>query len=112
MPEASSATVDQARAGRNGAASVLRLPADLGIEHAATLKSQLQQLAAEAGDVTLEAEDVERIHGAALQLFCLFCRDRRAGDREVHFAKPSKALASAAALFGASALLQIAGSQQ
>jgi len=85
----------------------LRLGSDLGIERAAELKARLGHLIQESGKVTLAAADVERVHSAALQLFCLFCRDRRAEGREVEFLRPSPTLRSAAALLGASTLLRI-----
>jgi anti-anti-sigma regulatory factor len=87
---------------------VLRLGPDLGIERAAELKTQLQRLIQQPGKVALAAADVERVHASALQLFCLFCRDRRAEGREVEFLRPSPTLRSAAALLGASTLLRIA----
>jgi ABC-type transporter Mla MlaB component len=90
----------------------LRLPAQLGIEQVAELKGQLGQLLTEPKPIVVDAADVERIHGAALQLFCLFCRDRRAAGRDVEFARPSTTLRSAAALLGASTLLQIARNAQ
>ena len=88
--------------------AALRLPAQLGIEAVAALKTSLQPLLMQPDPVVLEADEVERVHTAALQLFCLFCRDRRAEGREVEFARPSAALRSAAALLGTSSLLRIA----
>jgi ABC-type transporter Mla MlaB component len=88
----------------------LRLPADLGIEGVVQLKSQLGELIGQSARVVLDAAEVERIHGAALQLFCLFCRDRRAAGREVEFAHPSTTLLAAATLLGAASLLQLARS--
>jgi len=86
----------------------LRLPAQLGIESVAALKTSLQPLLAQPQPVVLEADEVERVHTAALQLFCLFCRDRRAEGREVEFARPSATLRSAAELLGTASLLRIA----
>ena len=85
-----------------------RLPAELGIEQAAPLKAQLSGLLDRPSTVTLDAADIQRVHAAALQLFCLFCQDRRSAGRAVEFIRPSAALRSAAALLGASTLLQIA----
>lgn len=100
-----------APAGAAAAASAgqLRLPANLGIEQVAELHAQLGPLLSEARPVVIDAAGVETLHSAALQLFCLFCRDRSAVGREVVFARPSAALRSAAALLGAATLLRIAG---
>ncbi len=92
---------------RRGGSRTLRLDADLGIEHSAGLKGQLGQFIDVPGKVTLDAAEVERIHTAALQLFCIFCRDRRAAGREVEFLRPSATLRSAAALLGATTLLNM-----
>jgi ABC-type transporter Mla MlaB component len=88
-------------------AADLRLPAQLAIDGAADLKLQLEPLLHKPGRVVLDAAEVERVHTAALQLFCLFCRDRSAAGREVEFARPSAALRSAAALLGTASLLHI-----
>lgn len=85
---------------------VLKLPADLGIEHAAALHAQLgAQL--QQPQVQLDAGDVARIHAAALQVFCLFCRDRRAAGHETVWSRPTEVLRSSAALLGMATLLQI-----
>lgn len=91
---------------RRGEAIALR--AELGIDSVAALKEQLGRVLNQPAKVVLDAAEVTRVHTAALQLFCLFCRDRRAESREVEFARPSPALLSAAALLGASTLLQLA----
>ncbi|MBL6749029.1 MAG: STAS domain-containing protein [Nevskia sp.] len=87
----------------------MRLPAVLGIEQAGALKAMLGETLDAPGRVVLDGAEVDAIHGAALQLFCLYCRDRSAMGHEVEFARPSPALRSAAALLGASTLLRIAG---
>lgn len=95
-------------ASRPRRARTMKLPAELGIDSVAALKQQLSPLLAEPAKVVLDGAEVGRVHTAALQLFCLFCRDRRAEGREVEFGRPSPALLSAAALLGASTLLQLA----
>jgi ABC-type transporter Mla MlaB component len=102
--------MQETESGLSGAS--LRLPAQLGIDAVAALKNDLQPLFARPEAVVLEADEVERVHTAALQLFCLFCRDRRAEGREVEFARPSAALRAAAELLGTSSLLRIAGAMQ
>lgn len=89
-------------------AAVIRLPAELGIESASDLHRELVGRVDDAAPVVLDGSDVNRIHTAALQLFCLFCRDRRSGGRETHWQAPSAALRSTAALLGVTTLLQIA----
>ena len=88
-------------------AEPIRLPADVGIDQAAALHAELAPLLAQAAPVRIDASEVQRIHGAALQLFCLFCRDRRASGGVVEFLRPSTSLRQAAALLGASTLLQL-----
>lgn len=87
---------------------VIRLPAELGIDSASDLHRELVSHVEDAAPVVLDASDVARIHTAALQLFCLFCRDRRSGGRETHWQSPSIALKSAAALLGVSTLMNLA----
>lgn len=93
---------------RRRRAKPIRLPAELGIDQVGALKAQLGRLLEQPAKVVFDAAEVERVHSAALQLFCLFCRDRRAASREIEFARPSPALRSAAVLLGAATLLQIA----
>lgn len=90
------------------AATPLKLARDLGIDHVAGLRDELANRLGEAGTVKIDASDVERIHTAALQLFCLFCRDRRRDGHDVEFLHPSESLRNAAALLGATTLLQLA----
>ncbi len=86
----------------------LQLPADLGVENASQLYQQLLQHVDDEQPITLNARDVERIHTAALQLFCMFCQDRRNAGHETRWSHPSEALKSAAALLGVTTLLQLA----
>ncbi len=110
---ASRKNASRSRAGRSAAApaaatSTIRLPAELGIEQAAALKLQLAAQLEVQAPVELDAREVQRIHTAALQLFCLFCRDRRSAGRAVLWQQPSAVLRSAAALLGMTTLLQLA----
>lgn len=89
-------------------ASDFRLPADLGVENASQLYGQLLQHVDDERPVVLDAADVARVHTAALQLFCMFCQDRRNAGRETRWSHPSEALKSAAALLGVTTLLQLA----
>jgi ABC-type transporter Mla MlaB component len=85
----------------------LLLAAELGIDQAASLRTQLLQRLDDTQAVVLDGGEVQRVHTAAMQLFCLFCGDRRRAGREVHWQRPSTALRSAAELLGVSTLLQI-----
>ena len=89
-------------------AQEVALPADLGIEGAGELHSTLTRHVDDATPVVLDGGEVSRIHTAALQLFCLFCRDRRDHGHETRWQAASPALRSAAALLGIATLLQLA----
>jgi ABC-type transporter Mla MlaB component len=88
--------------------SHINVGSQLGIEDAATLHQQLCAAVDDPRPVVLEGRDVRDIHTAALELFCLFCRDRRAVGRETRWQEPSEALRSAAALLGITALMALA----
>jgi len=90
----------------------VRLGAELGVDQADSLKTQLMETVGRDGTVTLDASEVQRIHTAALQLLCMFCRDRRNAGREVSWKQPSTALRSAAALLGATTLLRLGMEQE
>ncbi|MGH8504759.1 MAG: STAS domain-containing protein [Stenotrophobium sp.] len=83
------------------------LPAELGVEQAVELRKTLLKHIGSAKPVTLDASDIRQIHTAALQVFCLFCRDRRASGHDTRFSQPSAVLRSAAALLGATTLLSL-----
>ncbi len=93
---------------RRRARGALKLNAELGLADAAQLRGELAARRADAAPVRLDAGEVARIHTAAMQLFCLFCSDRRSAGREVEFLRPSPALRQAAALLGATTLLNLA----
>lgn len=94
--------------GKSRRSSVLiKLPADLGIEQAGSLRETLLKNLNDAKNVTLDASEIQRIHAAALQLFCMFCKDRRAAGRDVSWREPSLALKGAATLLGATTLLSL-----
>jgi anti-anti-sigma regulatory factor len=89
------------------ASAVIRLPAELGIEAASDLHRELVAHVDDPTPVVLDAEEVARIHTAALQLFCLFCRDRREQGRRTDWRAPSNAMRAAAALLGVTTLLNM-----
>ena len=88
--------------------SHIQIGSQLGIEDAASLHQQLCAAVDEPRTVVLEGRDVRDVHTAALELFCLFCRDRRSAGRETRWQEPSEALRSAAALLGITALMSLA----
>lgn len=94
-------------ASASAAPAVIRLPAELGIESASDLHRELLALVEDPSPVVIEASEVARVHTAALQLFCLFCRDRRDGGRLTHWQAPSAALRGAASLLGVSSLMNL-----
>jgi len=86
----------------------IQLGSELGIEEAGNLHRQLLGAVDEPRVVELDAHDVRDVHTAALELFCLFCRDRRAAGHETRWLQPSETLRSAAALLGMTSLLALA----
>lgn len=99
--------MSRTRSSKQQPATPINLGADLGIDLAPALQAELAQRLEQAEPVQINASEVRRVHTAALQLFCLFCRDRREAGRAVEFLMPSESLRQAAALLGASTLLQI-----
>jgi len=87
--------------------SHIHVGSQLGIEEASALHQQLCAAVDEPRPVVLEGHDVRDIHTAALELFCLFCRDRRSAGRETRWQEPSETLRSAAALLGISSLMAL-----
>ena len=88
--------------------SHINVGSQLGIEDASALHQQLCAAVDEPRPVVLEGRDVRDIHTAALELFCLFCRDRRSAGRETRWQEPSEALRAAASLLGITSLMSLA----
>jgi ABC-type transporter Mla MlaB component len=84
----------------------LTLPANLDVEHSAAIR---ELLVARIDDpaVSLDAAAVSRIHTAALQLLCVFWRDRAAAGRVTRWHQTSASLLGAADLLGLNRLLQL-----
>lgn len=89
------------------ASAVIQLPADIGIEAASELHRELVAHVDDPMPVVLEAGEVARIHTAALQLFCLFCRDRRTQGRVTEWRSTSNQMRAAATLLGVTTLLSM-----
>ena len=85
----------------------IRLPAELGMDGMRDLHAQLLAAVESSAPVTIEAAEVQRVHGAALQLFCCLFRDRARAGRETRWNQPTDALRSAAALLGLTELIQL-----
>jgi ABC-type transporter Mla MlaB component len=83
------------------------LPADLGIEHAAALKSQLLQAVTRAGPLQIDGAAVSRVHAAALQLLAALCRDRRDSGLTTDWSQASETLRAAATTLGLNDLLEL-----
>lgn len=87
--------------------AAIALPPELGVEQADSLRGILMERIDDESAVQLNASEIQRIHTAALQLFCMFCRDRRSAGRDTVWHEPSPVLRSAAALLGATTLLSL-----
>lgn len=87
---------------------VISLGADLGIEHAQSLHAMLKPHLSDDAPVRIDGSAVERVHAAALQLLCVFNRDRVAAGKSVEFVKSSETLRSAVAVIGAANQLSLA----
>ena len=90
------------------ASAAWTLDADLGIDHTASLREQLARRIEDAEPVVFEAGDVQRIHASTLQLFLMFCRDRRAAGRSTVWRNPSTSLQAAAKTVGLASTLELA----
>jgi anti-anti-sigma regulatory factor len=113
-PAAKAAKRSRKTAGKPAAAAVeaaaaISLDADLGIDHTAGLREQLARRLDDAEPVVFEAAAVQRIHTSTLQLFLMFCRDRRAAGRSTVWRNPSTSLQAAAQTVGLASQLELAG---
>lgn len=74
----------------------IELGTDLGIERASELKDQLLTQLESGRSVVLDGSQVERVHGAGLQLLAAFVREREEAGRKTRIDAPSPALVDAA----------------
>lgn len=74
----------------------IELGTDLGIERASDLKDQLLTQLESGRSVVLDGSQVERVHGAGLQLLAAFVREREEAGRKTRIDAPSPALVDAA----------------
>ena len=90
------------------AAAAIQLDADLGIDTTSSLREQLAGRIDDAAPVVFDAAAVQRIHASTLQLFLMFCRDRRAAGLATVWRNPSSILQAAANTVGLASTLQLA----
>jgi hypothetical protein len=86
--------------------TTVSLPADLGIAHARELHAQLAAHL-EAESVTLEGQEVGRMHAATFQVLAAFVRTRAAAGRATAWSVPSVTLSEGAARLGIQSLLAL-----
>lgn len=90
--------------------STVSLGDDLGIETSADLKQKLAGHLTEAGELTLDAGQVRRIHTAAVQLLCAFVDARRKAGYATRFDGCNDTFKDAARLLGVSEALGLPAS--
>ena len=83
----------------------------LDISSASELRDQLLQALVSERPVVLDAEHVERVDTAALQVLSAFVRDAGAHDQAVRWHAPSQSLQRSAALLGLAGVLGLAEQQ-
>ena len=79
--------------------TTLTLPADLGIEFAATLKETLAPYLEQDGELVVDGSQASRLHCASLQLLAVFFLARNKNNLPTRL-QASSALEQAAALLG------------
>ena len=89
------------------APSMLTIPADAGIDETVSLRELLAARLDDAS-VTLDGSQVQRIHTSAMQLFLMFCVDRRNAGLKTVWHEPSAPLHAAARVLGLNQSLELA----
>lgn len=84
---------------------VIELPSDVSIMEVEHLQTQFQQLLAADGELVVNAEKVERVDTAALQLLASFFLSCQQQHRPVHWQTPSEVLHISANLLGMGGVL-------
>ena len=90
-----------------GSVHRVELPADLGIENAASLRERLEAVLDDEQPVELAGGGVQRLHTAGLQLLALFCRERQKQGRAVVWHEPAPMLAGASRLLGLEPVMRV-----
>ncbi len=89
--------------------SSVQLGLDLGIEAAAALKEQLAPHLSSDHVVKIEAQQVERVHTASVQVLCAFVRDRSGAGHGTHIEPCAEPLRDAARVLGVADHLGLTG---
>jgi ABC-type transporter Mla MlaB component len=84
---------------------VFTLSAECTIAESAPLQADLSRLLDKDAPVTLDANELQRIDTAGMQVIAAFVRERNANGRQVEWRNPPPTLLSAARLLGLGALL-------
>lgn len=92
---------------RSARRQVVELPARLDIAAAGELKRQLDAALAVSRPLTLDAQAVEHVDAAGLQVLLAFQRADLTGRTRATWRKPSPVLCEAAALLGLSEALRL-----
>ena len=77
------------------------------ISTASDLYQQLNNVLQQEGPVTLNAESIERIDTAALQMFVCFVQEVQRRNRQVHWQSPTEALLRSANHLGLKQVLHL-----
>ncbi|SFF44058.1 ABC-type transporter Mla maintaining outer membrane lipid asymmetry, MlaB component, contains STAS domain [Fontimonas thermophila] len=85
----------------------LVLPADLGVEQAQAVYTDLRARVGETATVVIDGAAASRIHSAVLQLLCMFWRERDAAGLPTRWQAASPELRAAAALLGVDRMIQL-----
>ncbi|PCJ23934.1 MAG: hypothetical protein COA96_10625 [SAR86 cluster bacterium] len=85
--------------------SKITLPSTMEIDEATKLHKKLQKSAARGVDINLDAEKVETIDTAILQLLLSFVREVRGNGNSVNWQSPSEPLFKTAEMIGLGAEL-------
>jgi len=92
------------RRARGAVRGALQLPAQCTLASAEDLKGRLAELLRDVNPVTVNAQAVERIDAASMQLLAAFCRDRASSGFQVRIEPCSAVFAEAQQLLGLTAL--------
>ena len=93
--------------GREPSDGVFKLPAECVVSGAGSLKADLARIIGCAEPVTLDAEQVQRIDTAALQVVASFVQERDKDGHATVWMGGAQALVSAAKLLGLSEILRL-----
>lgn len=87
--------------------ATVKLNAHCSVKEAVALKDSLCAVVQQPNEVVIEANSVERVDAATMQLLCAFVRERAAHSRKVAWQGCPPALTEAARLLGVGSLLEL-----